>query len=55
MNLFVHWEHAERICAYTENTRNAQQVEYLGELETKIENILGRLPGALMGSIGQIT
>jgi hypothetical protein len=28
---------AERFCTYTENTRNAQKVKYLGEFETKIE------------------
>jgi hypothetical protein len=26
---------------YTENTQNAQKVEYLGKFGTKIENILG--------------
>jgi molybdopterin converting factor small subunit len=31
-----HWEYAEWICTYTENTRNARNVEYLDEFETKI-------------------
>jgi hypothetical protein len=35
MNLFVYWEYMEWICTYTENTQNAQKVEYLGEFETK--------------------
>ncbi len=46
MNLFVYWEYAEWICTYTENTRNAWKFEYLGEFETKIENILGCSSGA---------
>jgi hypothetical protein len=48
-------EYKEWICTYTENTRNAQKVEYLGEFETKIENILGLLLGAKMSLFGQIT
>ncbi len=44
----------ERICMYTVNMRNAWKVEYLGEFETKIENILGRLSEASMVLIGQI-
>ncbi len=32
-----------------------KKVEYLGEFETKIENILGCLSGALMVSFGLIT
>jgi hypothetical protein len=45
MNLFIHWEYAEWICTYAENTRNARKVEYLGDFETKIKNILGCLSG----------
>jgi hypothetical protein len=46
----------ERTLTYTENIKNAQKVKYLGELETKIGNILGRrLSGAYMGPLGQIT
>jgi hypothetical protein len=45
----------ERIYTYTENTGNARKVKYIGKFETKMENILGRLSGASMGSIGQIT
>ncbi len=40
MNLSVYWEYGEQICTYTENTQNAQKVEYLDKFETKIENIL---------------
>ncbi len=46
MNLFVYWEYAEWICTFTENTRNARKIEYLGKFETKIKNILGCLSGA---------
>ncbi len=35
-----------QICTYTENTQNAQKVEYLSEFKNKVENILGRFPGA---------
>jgi hypothetical protein len=38
--------YVEQICTYTENTQNAQKVEYLSELKNKVENILGRFPGA---------
>ncbi len=44
----------ERICTFTENSQNAQKVEYLGKFETKIEIFFGCLSGATMGSIGQI-
>jgi hypothetical protein len=33
-------------CTYYEIARNAQKVEYVGEVEIKIENILGRLSRA---------
>jgi hypothetical protein len=33
----------------TENTWNAQKVEYLGESKTKVENILGFLSSPQMG------
>jgi hypothetical protein len=33
---------------YTENSRNAWKVEYLGDFESKIEIILGHLSGAQM-------
>ncbi len=36
MNQFLYWEYAEQICRYSENTRNPQKVEYLGEFVTKI-------------------
>jgi hypothetical protein len=49
MNLFVYLENAERICSYTENTENAQKVEYIIDFKTKIKNILGDLSGAQMG------
>ncbi len=35
-------KYMERIWTYTENTRKAWKVEYLGEFKVKIENILGR-------------
>jgi hypothetical protein len=38
---------------YTENMQNARKVESLGEVETKIKIILGRLSGAQIGSFGQ--
>jgi hypothetical protein len=38
--------YVEQICRYTENTQNAQKVEYLSEFKNKVENILGRFPGA---------
>ncbi len=34
----INWE---KNCPYTENQRNAQKLEFLGEFKTKIENILG--------------
>ncbi len=37
----------------SDNTRNAQKFEYLGEFEAKIENTLDGYSGALMGSFGQ--
>ncbi len=56
INLFIYCECVERTLTYTENIKNAQKVKYLGELETKIGNILGRrLSGAYMGPLGQIT
>jgi hypothetical protein len=36
MNLYIYWEYAEWILSYTEHMRNAHQVEYFGEFETKI-------------------
>ncbi len=64
--MFIYWEYSEcissytkntqkRIWTYTLNTRNARIVKYLGEFETKIENIVGLLSVAQMGSVGQIT
>ncbi len=55
MNLFVYWEYTEQICVYTANMQNERKVEYYGKFEAKINNILGRLSGASMGPIGQIT
>ncbi len=59
ISLFIYWEYAKWICLYTENkrngsvhtenTRNAQKVEYIGKFKTKIENFLGYLSWALMG------
>jgi hypothetical protein len=37
---------------YSDNTRNAQKFQYLGELEAKIENTLDAYSGAQMGSFG---
>jgi hypothetical protein len=37
----------------SDNTRNAQKFEYLGELEAKIKNTLDGYSGALMGFFGQ--
>jgi hypothetical protein len=37
----VYTGHAEQICMSTDNTWNAWKVEYLGELETKLEIFLG--------------
>jgi hypothetical protein len=42
MDPFEYCEYAEQICKYTENTWNAQKVEYLSEFKTKNENVLGR-------------
>jgi hypothetical protein len=43
-DLYVYWEYAK-----------AWKVKYLDEFETKVENNFGRLSGASIGSIGQIT
>jgi hypothetical protein len=37
----------------SDNTRNVQKFEYLGEFEAKIKNTLDGYSGALMGSFGQ--
>ncbi len=44
MNLYVNWEYME-----------CMKLKYLSELETKIENILGRLSEEQMGLLGQTT
>jgi hypothetical protein len=48
MNLFVYWEYDEWICTYTVLRTHGmhEKSERICEFETKIENILGRLPGA---------
>jgi hypothetical protein len=38
---------------YSDNTRNAQKFEYLGEFEAKIKNTLDAYSEAQMGSFGQ--